>query len=182
MNSNRLVAGNAITLAEMLAARDRRAQRQQTWLARWGLPLVSLTLVWPGPVKDSAAGQRTMAAALEAFTQAARTFSWSLPGHQVFMLPTGPEALWSVAAPADQVKRATVALEDQHPLGRLWDIDVFSPREGLLNRARFGHPGRRCLLCGEPAHACARSRRHPLPLLLQAIEDKIDDYFNRPQT
>jgi holo-ACP synthase len=38
------------------------------------------------------------------------------------------------------VKSATVLLEDHHPLGRLWDLDVIAPREGLLSRQDLGFP------------------------------------------
>ena len=55
-----------------------------------------------------------------------------------------------------------IELEDHHPLGRLWDLDVLAPEQGQLSRQDLGFPARQCLVCDEPAHACARSRRHPL--------------------
>ena len=41
-----------VTLDELLAAKEARARRQQAWLTRYGQPVISLSLVTPGPVKD----------------------------------------------------------------------------------------------------------------------------------
>ena len=71
----------------------------------------------------------------------------------------------------DELKRALVDLETVDPLGRLWDLDVTDPKLGALSRRGLGLPVRRCIVCDQPAHACARSRAHSLPELLGAIED-----------
>ena len=84
--------------------------------------------------------------------------------------PTGPEALFAVEAPSDELKRALIVLETAEPLGRLWDLDVIDPRLGALSRRSLGLPVRRCIVCDEAAHACARSRAHSLAELLRAIE------------
>ncbi len=66
-----------------------------------------------------------------------------------------------------------------HPLGRLWDIDVICPQNGLVGRQSLGESQRRCLLCDEPAHACARSRRHDTDLVVARVEQMIDAWFAR---
>ncbi|WP_043812809.1 citrate lyase holo-[acyl-carrier protein] synthase, partial [Rubrivivax gelatinosus] len=53
-----------VTLEQMLAAREERVRSQQAALAAHGLPLLSLTLVAPGPVKDSAALREVFCVAL----------------------------------------------------------------------------------------------------------------------
>ena len=70
-------------------------------------------------------------------------------------------------------------LEQSHPLGRLWDIDVICPQNGLVGRQSLGESQRRCLLCDEPAHACARSRRHDTDLVVARVEQMIDAWFAR---
>ena len=142
MSSAPAVAVTPVTLEALLAARDRRAERQRLWLERWQETLVSLTLVWPGEVKDSPQARQVMQVALMAFGELVQGAGWGICQHQVFWLHEGAEAFWAIAAPAAAVKRATVALENQHPLGRLWDMDVFSPRDGLLSRSSCGQPAR----------------------------------------
>ena len=65
-------------------------------------------------------------------------------------------------------------------MGRLWDLDVTDPRLGALSRRSLGLPVRRCLVCGEAAHACARSRAHPLAELLGAIERILNGSSSSP--
>ncbi|MEH0832559.1 citrate lyase holo-[acyl-carrier protein] synthase [Pectobacterium cacticida] len=167
----------SISLAELLAAKDRRAVRQQAWLTRHGATLVSLTLVTPGPIKDSGRYRQVMTEAIASFASLCQARGWMVLAQQTFWLVTGPEALWALSDDALSVKAATATLEDSHALGRLWDFDIFSSEEGLLGRSRLARRGRRCLVCEQEAHACSRSRRHALPELLKHIEDMTNDYF-----
>jgi len=169
---------STVTLDELLLAKDRRAARQDAWLKAYRQPLISLTLVTPGPVKDSALYRRSMRAAVAACEALLLTRGWAQAAHQVFWLDTGPEALWSVDHVGAEIKAATVALEQAHQIGRLWDIDVIAPGTGIIGRDSLGGHGRRCLLCDQPAHACSRSRRHPLEQVVQKIEDLLDGYFS----
>jgi len=88
----------------------------------------------------------------------------------VFEQKTGPEALYVIEADAGLLKSASVELEEQHPLGRLWDLDVIAPGPRTLSRKDFGYSARRCLACERPAFECGRSRRHPLHELWTTIE------------
>ncbi|GKV95301.1 phosphoribosyl-dephospho-CoA transferase [Pectobacterium carotovorum subsp. carotovorum] len=167
----------SISLETLLAAKECRAVRQQEWLTRHDATLVSLTLVTPGPVKDSEGYRQVMAEAIKAFTFLRQARGWMVLEQQTFWLATGAEALWAITKDALSVKAATIALEDSHELGRLWDFDIFSPEEGAIGRSMLAHSGRSCLLCNQMAHACSRSRRHSLSELLEHIEDKVNAYF-----
>lgn len=61
--------------------------------------MVSVTLVWPGAVKDTGLARRVMAVANEALGELFRTHQWTVCRQQTLQPVTGPEALWSVAAP-----------------------------------------------------------------------------------
>lgn len=43
----------AVSIPELLVSRDERQARQHAWLTRHLTPLVSFTVVAPGPIKDS---------------------------------------------------------------------------------------------------------------------------------
>ncbi|MTJ84208.1 MAG: citrate lyase holo-[acyl-carrier protein] synthase [Telmatospirillum sp.] len=168
--------GPTVGLSQMLDARDRRVRRQQAALARFGVPVLSLTMVMPGPVKDCPAIRTAFAAARRAVDDLAKESGWRVLLDQDCGGSTGPEALLAFDADAVVLKRALVALEDGHPMGRLWDLDVLCPAGGAIGRRVIGAPPRRCLLCGEEAHACARSHRHPLPLLLAVLRKMVDGF------
>lgn len=162
-----------VTLEQILAAREARVARQQAELAAHGLPLISVSLVMPGPVKAGMLPRQLMLNALTAIDRSLTRGYWPTITRNVLWLPTGPEALYTVNAPAEGLKRAMVALEERHPLGRLWDLDVIST-EGQISRSALGLAPRTCLVCDQPAHACARSRAHSLDTLLNAIREKVD--------
>ncbi|SJZ69447.1 citrate lyase holo-[acyl-carrier protein] synthase [Consotaella salsifontis] len=161
-----------ITLEEMLAAREARVERQGAMLARFHRPLVSLTLVMPGAVKNPPFATPLLAAAIEQVRAAARGCGWTILAEERIAAGTGPEALVVIDAEAADIKRAMTAIEETHELGRLWDLDVIALGELSISRRALGLPVRRCLVCGEAAHVCARSRRHPVEELFSIVAEK----------
>jgi holo-ACP synthase len=172
-------APGEVNIEAVLTAREARTQRQSQALARHGVPLLSITLVMPGPVKSGLLPRRIMQSALAAVDARLSRMRWPILTREVLWLPTGPEAIYAINAPEEELKLALVELESRHVLGRLWDLDVIG-QQGPLSRSRLGIAPRRCLLCDEPAHACARSRAHPLPTLLAAIREKVDAFDRNP--
>lgn len=169
----------AISLEAMLTAREHRAARQADWLRLYRQPIISLTLVTPGEVKDNQRYRNTMGEALQMCDQLLRNHHWKVLNRTVLWLPTGPEALWCVAHPATEIKAHCAELEHTHPLGRLWDLDVICPVNGHIGRLSLGRNIRRCLVCDQPAHACSRSRRHPVDQVVACVEKIINDWFTR---
>ena len=74
---------------------------------------------------------------------------------------TGYEAFYSVDANPDFIKELMVSLEDQDRLLR--------PDGSKVSREDMGSAPRTCLLCGQPAHVCSRSRRHSVAELTAEI-------------
>lgn len=149
------LTGPPAGLAEVLAARDERAARQRDLLADTGA-VVSLTVVVPGAVKRSAVVERVFAAAAQAVAVELASRGWAVRRRVERHLPTGPELQLSVAARPVPLKAAMTALEDAHPWGRLWDVDVVTA-DGPLGRLDVGGAARCCLVCSGPAMPCARS-------------------------
>ncbi|RAI42400.1 citrate lyase holo-[acyl-carrier protein] synthase [Rhodoplanes roseus] len=173
-------AGPAVSLEAMLAARERRVeQRHAAFGRRPGAAVVTVSVVMPGPVKDCGLSRRTAAAARESLDALFAARGWDATTTGVETGPTGPEAVIAVAAEAQALKQALVTLEETHPLGRLWDLDVAAPDGRAVSRRDLGLPPRRCLVCDAPAHACARSRAHPLDALLAAMEERLDAWIAR---
>lgn len=165
-----------VTVAEMMAAREARAQMQRTLLSRYpGAVLVCLTMNIAGPVKTDA--------------EIERAFDWGKAQIRAILAPqtscfeaeihekTGPEAVFAVRGDAGEIKRRLCALEDGCPMGRLLDIDVLATGGEKLSRTAFGLPPRRCLLCGEVAAVCARSRAHSADVLFERAKAIIRKHF-----
>ena len=166
----------AVNLDDLLIAREERAARQATAVAQFAAPLVSITMVIPGPCKDGWLPRRLMEVALKRMDALIRQNRWPQLSREVFWRNTGPEALYVLDLDAQVLKSATTDLEDRHPLGRLWDLDVITSGGTGLSRLQLWRPARRCLLCPRPARECGRSRRHSLPELLKKIRNMVDHF------
>ncbi len=161
--------GTPVTLELLLDAREARAARQQELLGQYGGTLVCLTVNMPGPVKRCALSDRLFTLGARAVSRALDCVRFS----ELRQTPAGCEGFWCVPAPPFPAKRALCRLEESHPLGRLWDIDVLGSDGVPVSRRALGLTTRSCLLCGRPAVLCARSRAHPLPDLLDAMRQML---------
>lgn len=168
--------GQPVTLNVMLHARDSRAARQHQALECYRLPLISFSLVTPGAVKNSPVWQRVAEYARREIAAVCQQMEWVSVWEAHTDALSGPEWMAAVCAPAKALKRQLALLEQQHPLGRLWDIDVIDSDGRSLSRRELGLPARQCLICQQDAHVCARSRAHSLDLLLDEIARRIDSY------
>ncbi|RJT19127.1 citrate lyase holo-[acyl-carrier protein] synthase [Buttiauxella izardii] len=163
-----------VTVPEILASRDARQMRQQSWLERHGVTLVSFTVVASGPVKDSELTRRIFNHGLRELRHMAELSGWEIKKQTCLSLATGPEGLLAIDAPAASVKMAAIELEQSHPLGRLWDLDVLTQHGKILSRSDFDQPPRNCLICQRAAALCAREQTHSLAELLARMEALLD--------
>ena len=184
-----------ITLEQLLESRDRRAECQRSLLSLYpGKALLCLTVMLPGPVKRSHVSLKIASAAVEAVRGA---FS---PVFEEFRdLETGYEGYFIVDMDPLEAKKLAVHLEETHPLGRLFDLDVilslkkavfadgdadsgasslkkavFADGVRPLGREELGLEPRTCIICGRPVRECMRTRKHSTEELLSRIEAIID--------
>lgn len=154
-----------VTLPEMLEAREKRAIRQQTLLQRYARTMVSFTMNIPGPVKNSPLISGGYELGKRLLFQQLRVAGIPVIHFEETRENTGNEAMLILDAPALAVKAITSELEDASALGRLFDMDVLCPDGRKVDRRELGLPGRTCLLCGNSAQVCARSRTHSVAQL-----------------
>lgn len=162
-----------VSLPEILAAREQRAQTQQRLIRQFGKTLLCFTMNIAGPVKYNEQihwgfdlGNRWLTLQLSDLTV--------LHSSEV-IAPTGCEAYYVIDAPADLVKKRAIQIEDSAPVARLFDLDVLDSSGNKLERADFGFPPRKCLLCDQPAHLCGRSRAHSVDQLQRETEKLLVD-------
>ena len=154
-----------VTLPEMLEARERRAARQQTLLRTYGKAMVCFTMNIAGPVKNNPLIRRGFTLGKRLLQQQLGVAGIPIAYFEEIQANTGNEAIFLLDADALAVKAVTVELEDHAPVGRLFDMDVLCPDGRKVDRQELGLSGRRCLICGGPAQACARSRTHTVAQL-----------------
>lgn len=170
---------HAVTLMEMLTARDARAMRQQQLLEEYHLPVISFCLNIAGPVKNSPVLRRTFQEGLERLACALLTERLDVVRREEVDQPTGCEALWVVKGDGRTIKELCVELEDRDALGRLFDLDVLDPVSGKWDRTQLGQPPRKCLVCGKEGKGCASRRLHTVEELQRATQAILEDYFGK---
>lgn len=168
-----------VTLMEMLEAREARVFRQQTLIEQFSLPVISFSLNIAGPIKNGPVIRRTFREGLSRLTDALRTARMSIRHQEDADQVTGCEAILVVQDDPQKIKRLCVELENEDPLGRLFDMDVLVPDGGKLDRESFGHPPRPCLVCGKAGKGCASRRIHTVEELQGATQKIMRDFFAR---
>ena len=164
--------GIPVELPAMLAAREERAARQKAWLKEYACPLLSFTLNIPGPIKTSPELRRAFDTGLAALKKRLRAAQFPTVAETEIHEATGDEALLAIDGDATEIKRICTEIEEHHPLGRLFDLDVLAADGAKLSRPL----PRRCLLCDQQAQICARSRRHSVAELIEEIERLLAAY------
>ena len=154
-----------VTLQEVLDARDRRAEAQRQLLEQAGRPVLSFTMNIPGPVKDGPLIRRGFDEGLRLLDAALGEAGFACASRQIIHADTGNEFLCAVKAPAAAVKEICVRIEDESPMGRLFDMDVI----GLNGKKLARTEERRCLVCGAAGRTCASRRLHSLEELNAAV-------------
>lgn len=156
-----------ISLGELLQSREQRQQHREHLLERFGKPVVCLVVNQPGAHKVTEAsslvfreGQRQI-----------RKLKDIVLYEEERLLDTGWEGFWVIHQDPFELKQQLIEWEEIHPLGRLWDFDVWDPYQGPYGREQMGVLARRCLLCSASGAECARSQRHTLEDLEKKIRD-----------
>ena len=165
------------TILEILEAREQRVQRQKELLAQFSSPLLCFTLNIPGPDKEGALAERGFQLGNRLLKQYLK--QRSILHFEQRCTAAGWEAFYCVDIPAEELKEITVFLEDKTPGGRVFDMDVLTADGRKLDRGSR----RKCLLCGNDAAICGRSRSHSLEDLYQKtlslLEEGICDEIAR---
>ena len=163
-----------ITLDQLLASREERASFQKELLKSYpGKTLVCLTVIMPGKVKRNLQSLIVAQAALTALVCA---FGDSMLKLEVRDRQTGYEAYLETTLSHGEAKRKTCSIEDTHPLGRLFDLDVIDADGIPISRETIGLDPRKCLICDNEARYCMRNRTHTLSELSARIDEMIEAY------
>ena len=154
-----------VTIMDMMQCRERRVQIQNELIQEFHTPVVSFCMNIPGPVKTSElirsgfeSGKEILLKSLaESSVQIFKTIEF----HEI----TGDELLLSADAPAEKLKDIAVNIEENHKYGRLFDMDIIGTDGEKISRQTY----RKCLICGDQAQNCARSRKHTIAEMQEQI-------------
>ncbi len=176
-------SGKEVDLPAMLNARDERVHFQRALLGKTtkedNYSLLVMTMAIPGPIKTNDILNKAFDYMVNHVKESKNDLAIlhelkreEYTGYEYYIL--------SSLSPRE-MKEFAVDIEETHPLGRLFDIDVLKLNdkneiEGT-SRTQLGLPIRRCFICNESAKDCGRSRRHSVEELQTEISQQILSYF-----
>jgi holo-ACP synthase CitX len=88
----------------------------------------------------------------------------------------GPYYLLTIN-PINDLKLKLVDIENNHPLGRLIDLDLFINARYSISRNHLGINRRKCLICERDAILCTREQKHSFREIIKEIENKVHSYL-----
>ncbi len=159
---------NTVTLDDMLAGKESRAAYQIYLIDKYKCPLISFTVVMPGSVKQNKLSEKIFHIGKAAIESALGRYHIKFKDER--NKKTGYEAFYCVDLPLFTLKKLMTDIEDEHKIGRLFDIDVIGADKKPVSRSTLGMNDRKCLVCDGVAHICSREKKHTTDELIEAIE------------
>lgn len=170
-------SGNCVSLEEILNARENRVKIQQKMLQKAPTCLLSFTLNIPGPVKVFPYTKWAYEVGSSIISKGVSLLNGDVLEQFETKNETGWEGFFALNLPPEEIKTYLLEQEEHHPLGRLFDFDVLRTDGSKLSRQELGFPERTCLLCGNPAFLCGRSRTHSAQELLAKEIELMENFF-----
>ncbi|NDL66838.1 citrate lyase holo-[acyl-carrier protein] synthase [Anaerotalea alkaliphila] len=171
MGAKKDPSGRPVSLDELLEARERRKRKQEELLLRYGGALISFMVNMPGACKETLLSRNLHALGDAWILEMVRGQNMPLLHREIVEKNTGTEGYYCIGIPPMELKREALKVEEGRPVGRLLDIDVLDQEGNILSRSLFHLEKRKCLLCGEEAAVCARSRKHAHKDILERMEE-----------
>lgn len=162
------------SLESILRAREERWELRQELAREHRKPVLSLSMVIPGPDKNRPG-------VLDGFIALFKAMEGSLGGSIVQTSQVygedGPSRHWVVDMEDRELKALAVDIEAGHPLGRLADLDVLDGTGRPIGRAEMGYSSRKCLLCDRSAKECAAARSHRIEELMSEVDSILGGFL-----
>lgn len=162
-------------IEKFLNSREKRAEFIQGLCKKYGKTVICSRVNYPGIYKINEATTQ-ITEVMEA--ELIRTFDSKIIYKLIDVTFEGPLVLMVVDESVQRVKVEMVNIEEEHPLGRTVDLDVYDENGTSISRNDLGYKIRKCFICERDAKLCVRSRAHDENQIKSYIE-KVLREFNK---
>lgn len=159
---------------DILLAREKRVEFQQFLLKKFNIPLLVMKVNYPGTNKEN---EITTGMIEKLDVILSDIFEYQIVFKIYTITAEGPILIMCIDKNAFQIKKIAIDIENKHILGRCVDIDVYKVDERNISRRELGYKPRKCYLCEEEAHICARSKKHSEEEVVRYIRNKYVKYL-----
>lgn len=162
------------TLQDLLEARENRVELQEQLRHKFNGNVLVVRVNYPGINKDNDTS-RGIIKVMEKEVEI--SFRNSIVHKEELSGAEGPIRIFLLEEDPISIKKVAVKLEEEHPLGRCVDIDVYNNKGESISRTSLGNERRKCFLCNDIAHICVREKRHNEKDVIEFITTSYKKYI-----
>lgn len=166
------------TLTDVLAFREaKEAYQNQMMIGEKDCVVISFSMNIPGTRKTSSAIYRAFLTGTRELELILKSAGIWITKKETIECAAGFASIFAISScDIREIKDHAIRLEECHPLGRLFDVDVLNSANKSISRRNIGFSSRKCLLCNEDAKVCGRSHKHTIEELEQQVNQIIEDF------
>lgn len=165
-------------MISILDSNEKRANKQRELIEKYKTSLISFTLNIPGRVKDNPTYREIHIEGVRVIQETLKENNISLFHKEERDNKTGREGYIAAEIDAISLKKIMTQLEETHPLGRIFDIDVFNSKNEQISRRHINKSLRKCLICEKDVLVCMREQNHTYEDLIKEINAIWENYKN----
>lgn len=169
-----MLHGKTVVLTDMLDCRERRSKKQEEYRNKYHTAIISFCMNIPGPIKTNSDITKVFQSGVQDIFAFLQSSNIKILESVEYNEKTGNELILALdCTDSTFIKNAMTDIEETHPVGRLFDIDVISPDGVKMSRNVF----RKCFICDCQAQDCASIRKHSVSEMQEYIDSKIKEYL-----
>jgi holo-ACP synthase len=159
---------------KILEDRENRYNKVLELLEIYKLPVVCGKINYPGDDKNTPESNKAFSILSKLLVESYKEgfiYSTMLRGYD------GKSFLGVINMDEFDAKQIGIKIEEEHNLGRIFDIDVYIRDGSSLGREKINIDERKCIVCGDNARICIKSGKHSVGEVLQEIKRIISEYI-----
>lgn len=158
---------------KILEDREYRYNKILQLIEIYKLPVICGKINYIGSNKNTKESEEAFSVLLESLYLKYNSFcvySKKLEGYD------GKSVLMVVDMNQLDAKKTSIYIEENHVLGRIFDIDVYIEDGTSVGRENLNINPRRCIICDEDARICMRTKKHTVFEVIEEIHKLIKEY------
>lgn len=167
----------SVRVEDIAISREERVRKQKELLSLYQKTLICFTLNIAGEIKNSPLIMKGFLEGKKAIETTLYENDISVINYEERRLFTGNEAFYVVSHSPLFIKKIMCEIEEHHPIGRLFDIDVIGENGEKIERKSVDVGDRKCLICSSPVALCGRNRTHSAEELQKRTEEILTEYI-----
>lgn len=162
------------TAEDILAEREKRVYEQEKLIKKYKSSFVCIRVNYPGVLKNDCVSIGIMKIICDTTIT---VFKDHILYKSFDITAEGPMLTIILNKLGYDTKKKTIEIEENHPLGRFVDIDVYDKYNKSLSRKDLGLDSRRCYICEDYAHICVRQRKHSEKEIKNFIKISYNSFY-----